>query len=247
MTLCATSSYYEPQEIAARILPNVVVLTIDPHSDVRSKAFQAVEQFLQIVKQYHEKTSSGDSSEGMGSTISSLPGNASILGWAMNSLTTKGKPSEQTTQAMPPKSTSPLVSFVPTTLVSITHTQSTTTLVRGGSLDYGGEMADQPASVSPTSTDDWGELENSIGIHEDEEIEKDGWDDMLPLEDEKLPPTLANIEAAQKRLVVHTKPQDLEGRRIREHESPCVGVFSEACKSQTLVISEYGLDLYGFT
>ena len=40
---------------------------------------------------------------------------------------------------------------------------------------------------------------------------------------------------------------DLEGRRIREHESPCVGVFSEACKSQTLVMSEYGLDLYGFT
>lgn len=33
----------------------------------------------------------------------------------MNSLTTKGKPSEQTTQAMPPKSTSPLVSVVPTT------------------------------------------------------------------------------------------------------------------------------------
>jgi len=31
---------------------------------------------------------------------------------------------------------------------------------------------------------------------------------------------------------------DLEERRIREHESPCVGVFSEACKSQTLVISD---------
>ncbi|CAI9287685.1 unnamed protein product [Lactuca saligna] len=211
MALCATSSYYEPQEIAARILPNVVVPTIDPDSDVRSKAFQAVEQFLQIVKQYHEKTSGGDSSEGMGSTISSLPGNASILGWAMNSLTTKGKPSEQTTQAMPPKSTSPLVSVVPTTVVSRTHTQSTTTLVRCGSSDYGGDMADQPAPVSPTSTEEWGEPENSIGIHEDEEIEKDGWDDMLPLEDEKLPPALANIEAAQKRLVIHTKPQAAGG------------------------------------
>ncbi|KAL7613293.1 hypothetical protein Lser_V15G09104 [Lactuca serriola] len=211
MALCATSSYYEPQEIAARILPNVVVLTIDPDSDVRSKAFQAVEQFLQIVKQYHEKTSGGDSSEGMGSTISSLPGNASILGWAMNSLTTKGKPSEQTTQAVPPKSTSPLVSAVPnaaiTVVASRAHTQSTTTLVRGGSSDYGGDMADQPAPVSPTSTDGWGELENGIGIHEDEEIEKDGWDDMLPLEDEKPPPALANIEAAQKRPVIHTKPQ----------------------------------------
>ena len=27
---------------------------------------------------------------------------------------------------------------------------------------------------------------------------------------------------------------DLEWRRIREHESPCVGVFSEAYMSQTL-------------
>jgi hypothetical protein len=30
MALCATSSYYDINEIATRILPNVVVLTIDP-------------------------------------------------------------------------------------------------------------------------------------------------------------------------------------------------------------------------
>jgi len=29
---------------------------------------------------------------------------------------------------------------------------------------------------------------------------------------------------------------DLEGRRIREHESPCVGVFSGAIMSQTLAL-----------
>nr|GFA26796.1 probable inactive serine/threonine-protein kinase scy1 [Tanacetum cinerariifolium] len=68
--------------LPTRILPNVVVLTIDPDSDVRSKAFQAVEQFLQIVKQYHEKTYAGDGTEATGSGITSLPGNASILGYA---------------------------------------------------------------------------------------------------------------------------------------------------------------------
>ncbi|KAI3519663.1 hypothetical protein L1887_08878 [Cichorium endivia] len=201
MALSATSSYYEPQEIAARILPNVVVLTIDPDSDVRSKAFQAVEQFLQIVKQFHEKTyvRDGDSTEATGSSISSLPGNASILGWAMSSLTTKGKPSETATQA-PPKSTSPLVSAVPNaSSVIVSHTPSTP-LVRTTSSD-----ADVAAPASPTSTDGWGELEN--GIHDIQESEKDGWDDMLPLEDEKPPPALANIEAAQKRPVIHTKPQ----------------------------------------
>ena len=30
MAVCATSSYYDISEIATRILPNVVVLTIDP-------------------------------------------------------------------------------------------------------------------------------------------------------------------------------------------------------------------------
>ena len=30
MALCATSSYYDATEIATRILPNIVVLAIDP-------------------------------------------------------------------------------------------------------------------------------------------------------------------------------------------------------------------------
>ena len=40
---------------------------------------------------------------------------------------------------------------------------------------------------------------------------------------------------------------DLEWRRIREHESPCVGVFSGAIMSQTLAQCANGLDLFGFT
>ncbi|KAI7749305.1 hypothetical protein M8C21_023640 [Ambrosia artemisiifolia] len=199
MALCATNSYYDAQEIAARILPNIVVLTIDPDSDVRSKAFQAVEQFLQIVKQYHEKTYVGDGTEATDSGNTSLPGNASILGWAMSSLTMKGKPSEQAAHA-PPKSTSPLVSAVSNASSVVSDIQSTTPV----STAYQ-EMDDQPAPASPTSTDGWGELEN--GIHEDHESEKDGWDDMLPLEDEKPSPALANIQAAQKRPVIQAKQQ----------------------------------------
>lgn len=83
------------------------------------------------------------------------------------------------------------------------------TLVRTASsgADYADQdmAADQPAPVSPTSTDGWGEVEN--GILEDLENEKDGWDDMLPLEDEKPAPALANIHSAQKRPVIQTKSQ----------------------------------------
>ncbi|XP_076916722.1 uncharacterized protein LOC143576539 isoform X2 [Bidens hawaiensis] len=203
MALCATSSYYDAQEIAARILPNVVVLTIDPDSDVRSKAFQAVEQFLQIVKQYHEKTYAGDGTEATASGSTSLPGNSSILGWAMSSLTMKGKPSEQAAHA-PPKSTSPLVSAA-SDASSVSDIQTTTLVSRASSgIDtVYQDMDDQPAPASPTSTDGWGELENGI---QDHESEKDGWDDMLPLEDEKPAPALANIQAAQKRPVIQSKP-----------------------------------------
>ncbi|KAL3334469.1 hypothetical protein AABB24_030945 [Solanum stoloniferum] len=80
MALSATSSYYDMTEIATKILPNIVVLTIDPDCDVRQKAFQAVDQFLQIVKQHHDKTSTGDTSTTSMGT-SSIPGNAGLLGY----------------------------------------------------------------------------------------------------------------------------------------------------------------------
>ena len=60
-------------------------------------------------------------------------------------------------------------------------------------------MVDLPVPGSPTSTDGWGEIEN--GIHEEHDSEKDGWDDLEPLEEPKPSPALSNIQAAQKRPV----------------------------------------------
>lgn len=198
MALCATSSYYDATEIATRILPNVVVLTIDPDSDVRSKAFQAVDQFLQIVKQSHEKTNASDGASSMG--ISSIPGNASLLGWAMSSLTLKGKTSEHSSHA-PTNSSAPLTSEV-SNASSVLDSASTVPIHVSSVTD----VADQPVPVSPTSSaDGWGELEN--GIDEMHESEKDGWDDIEPLEEPKPAPALANIQAAQKRPVLQLKPQ----------------------------------------
>jgi len=63
------------------------------------------------------------------------------------------------------------------------------------------DFAQQPVPTSPTSTDGWGELENGL----DEECEnlndKDGWDDLEPLEEMKPTSALANIQAAQRRPV----------------------------------------------
>lgn len=61
------------------------------------------------------------------------------------------------------------------------------------------DFTEHHAPPSPTSTDGWGELEN--GIDEEPENDKDGWDDLEPLEDTKPAPALINIQAAQRRPV----------------------------------------------
>ncbi|XP_031373956.1 probable inactive serine/threonine-protein kinase scy1 [Punica granatum] len=200
MALCATSSYYDMTEIATRILPSVVILTIDPDSDVRSKAFQAVDQFLQLLKQNYERVNSEDTPGTAGIGISSIPGNASLLGWAMSSLTLKGKPSEQAPVATANSSTTTLTSSASNPNLGA-ETATSTTMVHASSSN---DLSEPPVPVSPTSTDGWGEIEN--GIHDDHETDKDGWDDIEPLEEPKPSPALANIQAAQKRPVSVSKP-----------------------------------------
>ncbi|KAK6912178.1 hypothetical protein RJ641_024271 [Dillenia turbinata] len=199
MALCATSSYYDVTEIATRILPTVIVLTIDPDSDVRAKAFQAVDQFLQIVKQYNDKISSGDTSESPTLGISAMPGNASLLGWAMSSLTLKGKPSEQAPVASASSTALASTSSNASSVAAVIEAPDITPILASTST----AQADQPVFESPRSTDGWGELEN--GIHEEDENDKDGWDELEPLEDPKPSPALANIQAAQKRPVSQPK------------------------------------------
>ncbi|KAI4350155.1 hypothetical protein L6164_010664 [Bauhinia variegata] len=210
MALCATSSYYDATEIATRILPNVVVLTIDPDSDVRSKAFQAVDQFLQIVKQYYEKTNTADSTNAGSLGISSIPGNASLLGWAMSSLTLKGKPSDHapvtsvSSSALTP-TISNASSGIDNPSIAPVRVSSTT------------DLAEIPVPTSPTSTDGWGELEN--GIHDEHKNDKDGWDDLEPLEEPRPSPALLNIQAAQRRPVSQPVSQTKQASSLRPKSS----------------------------
>ncbi|KAK4785852.1 hypothetical protein SAY86_002541 [Trapa natans] len=197
IALCTTSSYYDMTEIATRILPNIVVLTIDPDSDVRSKAFEAVNQFMRLLKQSYEKVSSEDATGVAGIGIST-PGNASLLGWAMSSLTLKGKPSEQAPVATANASMKISSSVSTPNLGAVTATGTTM-----GHTSSSIDLSELPAPVSPTSTDGWGEIED--GVQDDHESEKDGWDDIVPLEEPKSFPALANIQAAQKRPVSVSK------------------------------------------
>ncbi|CAE6041689.1 unnamed protein product [Arabidopsis arenosa] len=184
VALCATSTTYDDTEIATRILPNIVVLTIDQD--------RPLEQFLQILKQNYEKTNAGE----IGATggASAIPETAGLIGWAMSSLTLKGKPLEQ----------APLASSSSAPSLAAAASNATSTATEAPSVKAShhtrsnSDFTDQPAPPSPTSTDGWGDAEN--GISEGHESDKDGWD-LEPLDEPKPSPALANIQAAQKRPV----------------------------------------------
>ena len=80
-------------------------------------------------------------------------------------------------------------------MLSVENAPTTSPIRVSSSFD----LTEQHATESPTSTDGWGEVEN--GIHDEDENEKDGWDELEPLEESKPSPALANIQAAQKRPV----------------------------------------------
>ncbi|CAF2123560.1 unnamed protein product [Brassica napus] len=192
VALCATSTTYDDTEIATRILPNIVVLTIDQDSEVRSKAFQAVEQFLQILKQNYEKTNAGEA--GATGGASAIPETAGLIGWAMSSLTLKGKPLDQASLA----SSSSAPSLASAASNATTTATEAPSVKASHHTRANSDFTDQPAPPSPTSTDGWGDIENDI--NEGHESDKDGWD-LDPIDEPKPAPALSNIQAAQKRPV----------------------------------------------
>ena len=101
MALGATTSYYEPVEIAQRVLPAVAPLTVDVEKDVRQRAFITLEAFVDLMKEHSDVLEQGPeaaaaalaadkelrrqkeraavSDQGAGSRKS-----ASVLSWAVN-------------------------------------------------------------------------------------------------------------------------------------------------------------------
>lgn len=99
------------------------------------------------------------------------------------------------------------------------------------------DLSDQPVPVSPTSTDGWGEIEN--GLHEEHESDKDGWDDIEPLEEPKPSPALANIQAAQKRPVTQTVSQPKQQGDIIVHLTVVVNQTVKVSRLNCLTIWPY--------
>ncbi|KAJ3669089.1 hypothetical protein LUZ60_011039 [Juncus effusus] len=219
MALMVTSSYYDMTEIATRILPNVSVLTIDPDGDVRTKAFQAIDQFLNIARQNHEKLTTGvETGVTDGAGIQGKAGNAGLLGWAMSSLTQKGKPLDNNNSTPISVSNTTISSASPAASNSSSVTEAARPMpTRSGSTS----SFEQVMPPSPTKSLDssnglgWGDADDSNLPDADEE--EGGWDDVLdPFEDESNKPVslLSNIQAAQKRPVSLPNKPPVNSTRI---------------------------------
>ncbi|KAI5056276.1 hypothetical protein GOP47_0028094 [Adiantum capillus-veneris] len=193
MALAATSMHYDMMEIGTRILPNLVVLTVDADSDVRSKAFEATEQFLNLVKQGYAKVETGG--EAPTSLSSANTAGTGILGWAMSSLTVKGKVSEQGVGSVTTSSTT-VANSTPqdTVAVSTYETRVSQTSTNTVSNLHTSSLVPQPS----LSSNGWGDMDGGAAVEDDDD--KDGWDDMESYES-PAPSALSRIQAAQQKPV----------------------------------------------
>ncbi|CAB1455047.1 unnamed protein product [Pleuronectes platessa] len=89
----ATHNYYSVTEIAARILPTLCAITIDPDKSVRDQAFKAIKSFLSKMEIVSEDPSKlADIEKDVASCAQPAGASSSWAGWAvtgMSSLTSK--------------------------------------------------------------------------------------------------------------------------------------------------------------
>lgn len=212
MALTATSMHYDMMEIGTRILPSLVVLTVDADSDVRSKALDATEHFLNLVKQGFAKVESGG--EAPTSFSSANATGTSILGWAMSSLTIKGKPSEPGVAGSITTTPTTVANSTPqnTVAVSAHETRVSQASTNSASHLHTSSLASQPS----LSANGWGDMDDGGAVEDDDD--NDGWDDMESFES-PVPPALSRIQAAQQRPVQATRVGSTSSLSSAEEET----------------------------
>ncbi|GAQ83172.1 Cytoplasmic tRNA export protein [Klebsormidium nitens] len=195
MALTATREYYDPTETATRILPSVVVLTIDGDKDSREKAFQCVETFLQSMRDHFARLANGDS--GLPSRTTSASSDKSsgsaLLGWAVGSLI-GGKGSAAPAQTLEPP-TSSAAATSSTASAGLASPVSPSPLTRSISTKVTPRQSMSGADVAPAASvaggeDGWNNDEDEGGGEEDAE----GWDDLDAVDEPAPPPPPARSQ-----------------------------------------------------
>ncbi|KPP66060.1 N-terminal kinase-like protein-like, partial [Scleropages formosus] len=171
----ATHNYYSAAESAARVLPTLCALTIDPDKSVRDQAFKAIRSFLTKLETLSEDPSKlaeiekdvMSSGQGQGAAASA----ASWAGWAVTGVssltsklirTTPGGVEGGITEGSPAASAS-------------SDSPITESRVKGGSDPKKDVSTPQPTASVPASQ--WNDTKEEEEEDEEKEPAEDRWDD----------------------------------------------------------------------
>ncbi|EFJ18677.1 hypothetical protein SELMODRAFT_444483 [Selaginella moellendorffii] len=209
MALTATSQYYDVVEIATRVLPSLVNLTIDADSDVRTKAFEATETFLQLVRRHHNKQLEDGMSPSDNASI--LPvATSGLLGWAVSSLKTKAPDLPSQTSG---------------TLSTVSSEPIAATAAAAPSVEH-----HQPARQPSTSLSE--DFFDSVADDQRADDERDGWDDMEDSAAATATPSLSRIQAAQQRPIASAPRPSHANTNGPEQTTTGATVARQASKTQ---------------
>jgi SCY1-like protein 1 len=82
-----TKNFYNPPDVANRLLPPLCSLTLDLNKDIRTKTFQAIDLFLTRLKELSESPEASTDQVGLQPNVVGTA--SSWAGWAYNSLASK--------------------------------------------------------------------------------------------------------------------------------------------------------------
>lgn len=193
----ATHNYYSVTEIAARILPTLCAITVDPDKSVRDQAFKAIKSFLSKLETVSEDPSKlSEIEKDVASCAQPAGASSSWAGWAvtgMSSITSKlirnapgteggaaGEGSEASDASSPTRETSgtPTAgSEDKTPQTSLTHHTASSHANQSQTLEITANE-DEPKGDRWDDEEDWGSLEEPEKVQNDPDDWNSDWSGM---------------------------------------------------------------------
>ncbi|XP_026213914.1 N-terminal kinase-like protein [Anabas testudineus] len=193
----ATHNYYGITEIAARILPTLCALTVDPDKSVRDQTFKAIKSFLSKLETVSEDPNMlAEVEKDVGSCAQPAGASSSWAGWAvtgMSSLTSKlirntpgteggpaaegSGPANATSPTSATDSASAPASADKTPQASLTHHSASSRANKSQTLEVT-ENDDEQVGERWDDEEDWGSLEEPEKGHNETDDWNTDWSGM---------------------------------------------------------------------
>ncbi|XP_034545931.1 N-terminal kinase-like protein [Notolabrus celidotus] len=193
----ATHNFYSITEIAARIMPTLCAITVDPDKGVRDQAFKAIKSFLSKLETVSEDPSMvSEIEKDVASCAQPAGASSSWAGWAvtgMSTITSKlirntpgvdGSPVTEGSEAADATSPTSDTSGEPaagsedkTPQASVTHHTASSRANQSQTLEVTGNE-DEPTGERWVEEEDWGSLEEPEKAHNEPDDWNSDWSGM---------------------------------------------------------------------